>query len=103
MRLPLKTEYACQVLAQLAEHLKETPGALWSHAMISRNRLKKAPDLAGVSPWILKDFLSPRRMNWKYQEYWNRKGLISPEGNKKAAFSVLRDWYDEIALQGDDR
>lgn len=65
--------------------------------------VKKAPDLAGVSPWILKDFLSPRRMNWKYQEYWNRKGLISPEGNKKAAFSVLRDWYDEIALQGDDR
>jgi len=64
---------------------------------------KKAPDLAGVSPWILKDFLSPRRMNWKYQEYWNRKGLISPEGHKKAAFFVLRDWYDEIALQGEDQ
>jgi len=61
---------------------------------------KKAPDLAGVSPWILKDFLSPRRMNWKYQEYWNRKGLISPEGHKKEAFFVLRDWYNEMALQG---
>ncbi len=65
--------------------------------------VEKAPDLAGVSPWILKDFLSPRRMNWKYQEYWNRKGLISPEGHKKAAFYVLRDWYDEMASQGDDR
>jgi beta-glucuronidase len=64
---------------------------------------KKAPDLAGVSPWILKDFLSPRRMNWKYQEYWNRKGLMSPEGHKKGAFFVLRDWYDEIALQGEDQ
>ena len=62
--------------------------------------VQKAPDLVGVSPWILKDFLSPRRMNWKYQGYWNRKGLISPEGHKKAAFFVLRDWYDEIALQG---
>jgi beta-glucuronidase len=61
---------------------------------------RQAPDFAGVSPWILKDFLSPRRMNWKYQEYWNRKGLISPEGNKKAAFFVLREWYDEIASQG---
>jgi beta-glucuronidase len=64
---------------------------------------KKAPDLAGVSPWILKDFQSPRRMNWKYQEYWNRKGLISPTGEKKAAFEVLRQWYDEITLQGDER
>ncbi len=63
----------------------------------------KAPDLAGVSPWILKDFLSPRRMNWKYQEYWNRKGLISPEGHKKAAFFVLRDWYNEISLRGVER
>jgi len=65
--------------------------------------VQKAPDLAGVSPWILKDFLSPRRMNWKYQEYWNRKGLISPDGHKKAAFYVLRDWYNEIALQGVER
>ena len=64
---------------------------------------RKAPDFAGVSPWILKDFLSPRRMNWKYQEYWNRKGLISPEGHKKAAFFVLSDWYDEIASNGDNQ
>lgn len=63
---------------------------------------RKAPDFAGASPWILKDFLSPRRMNWKYQEYWNRKGLISPEGHKKAAFYVLRDWYDELAMAGED-
>jgi beta-glucuronidase len=55
--------------------------------------VKKVPGLTGVSPWILKDFLSPRRMNWKYQQYWNRKGLISPDGNKKAAFHVLSEWY----------
>ena len=59
--------------------------------------VKKVPGLSGASPWILKDFISPRRMNWKYQQYWNRKGLISPEGHKKAAFFVLRDWYRQLA------
>jgi len=59
--------------------------------------VKQVPGLSGVSPWILKDFLSPRRMNWKYQQYWNRKGLISPEGHKKAAFHVLSEWYGQIS------
>jgi beta-glucuronidase len=63
--------------------------------------VKKVPGLTGVSPWILKDFLSPRRMNWKYQQYWNRKGLISPEGRKKAAFDVLSEWYQQIESAGD--
>ena len=70
-----------------------------------RETLKMAEQidgLSGMSPWILKDFLSPRRMNWKYQQYWNRKGLISPTGEKKAAFYVLRDWYDEAAAKGVD-
>lgn len=61
---------------------------------------KQVPSLSGASPWILKDFLSPRCMNWKYQEYWNRKGLISSEGHKKAAFFVLRDCYKERAAEG---
>ena len=61
---------------------------------------KQVPGLSGVSPWILKDFKSPRRMHGEYQEYWNRKGLISPEGNKKAAFHVLGDWYKELASAG---
>ena len=60
---------------------------------------KKVPTLAGLSPWILKDFQSPRRMHHAYQDYWNRKGLISPMGEKKKAFYVLRDWYKEIEKQ----
>jgi beta-glucuronidase len=63
--------------------------------------VKNVPGLTGVSPWILKDFLSPRRMNWKYQQYWNRKGLISPEGQKKAAFHVLSEWYRQIESAGE--
>ena len=60
----------------------------------------RVPGLSGASPWILKDFQSPRRMHGEYQEYWNRKGLISPEGHKKAAFVVLSDWYRQIAATG---
>lgn len=57
---------------------------------------KKIDFLRGASPWILKDFRSPRRFHPKYQSFWNRKGLIDPMGRKKPAFEVLRDWYDEI-------
>ena len=60
----------------------------------------QVPGLSGASHWIVKNFLSPRRMHWKYQEYWNRKGLISPEVHKKAAFFVLRDCYEELAGEG---
>jgi beta-glucuronidase len=58
---------------------------------------RNVPGLSGASPWILKDFQSPRRLHGAYQEYWNRKGLVSPEGHKKAAFHVLADWYREMA------
>ncbi|MEE4217822.1 MAG: glycoside hydrolase family 2 TIM barrel-domain containing protein [Xanthomonadales bacterium] len=66
---------------------------------VTLEMVAKVPGLAGLSPWILKDFQSPRRMHHEYQDYWNRKGLISPEGDKKKAFFVLRDWYREIAKQ----
>lgn len=54
-----------------------------------------APNFVGVSPWLLKDFRSPRRWHGKYQDYWNRKGLISEVGERKIVFSVLADWYAE--------
>ena len=56
-----------------------------------------APNFVGVSPWLLKDFRSPRRWHGKYQDYWNRKGLISETGERKVAFSVLADWFAEKA------
>jgi beta-glucuronidase len=51
---------------------------------------------SGVSPWILADFRSPRRNNPVYQQGWNRKGLISQQGNKKAAFFILRNYYNDM-------
>ena len=53
----------------------------------------KVPSLRGMSPWILKDFRSPRRQNPDFQQGWNRKGLISETGQRKQAFGVLADYY----------
>ena len=51
--------------------------------------------LAGISPWILKDFMSPRRPLRGTQDFYNRKGLISDKGERKAAFGVLKNWYEK--------
>ena len=56
--------------------------------------LDKIDGLAGTSPWILKDFRSPRRVLNGIQDYYNRKGLFSDKGEKKKAFYVLKQWYE---------
>eukprot|EP01034_Spumella_vulgaris_P032551 gene32551-40163_t len=53
----------------------------------------KIPNLRGMSPWILKDFRSPRREHPVFQNGWNRKGLLSETGVPKQAFGVLADYY----------
>lgn len=53
--------------------------------------------LRGLSPWILKDFRSPRRPLPTIQDYWNRKGLISDKGIKKNSWYILRDYYQKKA------
>jgi len=55
--------------------------------------LDKIDGLAGTTPWILKDFRSPRRVLTGIQDYYNRKGLYSDRGEKKKAFFVLKQWY----------
>jgi beta-glucuronidase len=59
--------------------------------------LRRIPFLAGLSPWILKDFRSPRRPLPGIQDYFNRKGLVSDTGVRKKAFEVLRRYYTELA------
>ena len=56
--------------------------------------LDKIDGLAGTTPWILKDFRSPRRVLTGIQDYYNRKGLVSDQGEKKLAFDVLKKWYE---------
>jgi len=59
--------------------------------------LKQIPFLRGISPWILMDFRSPRRTLPEVQDFYNRKGLVSNEGQKKKAFFVLQDYYNSLA------
>lgn len=54
--------------------------------------LERIDALAGVSPWILKDFRSPRRFLPGVQDDFNRKGLLSEKGERKMAFYTYRDW-----------
>lgn len=54
--------------------------------------LDNMPGLAGVTPWLLKDFRSPRRFLPDIQDDFNRKGLVSEQGEKKLAFYVYKDW-----------
>jgi beta-glucuronidase len=55
--------------------------------------LNKIPQLRGMSPWVLMDFRSPNRPLTGIQDEFNRKGLISDQGQKKLAFAVLEKAY----------
>ena len=59
--------------------------------------LRQIPFLAGMSPWLLMDFRSPRRFLPGIQDYHNRKGLISDRGQRKQAFYILQKFYREMA------
>src|SRR6266496_1986789 len=61
--------------------------------------LRKIPFLRGMSPWILKDFRSPHRQLPGIKDGYNRKGLISENGERKKAFYVLQQHYRELASQ----
>lgn len=56
--------------------------------------LSKIKQLRGISPWILKDFRSPRRQLPGLQDGWNRKGLYSETGEKKKGFYILKRFYE---------
>jgi len=52
------------------------------------------PNLVGTSPWVLFDFRSPRRCHQKFQNGWNRKGVVSDKGQRKRAWWVVKEFYD---------
>lgn len=73
---------------------------IWSEAYqanVYRHQLKMIsnnPQIQGITPWILKDFRAMLRPLPGIQDFYNRKGLIDENGNKKEAFMVLQDFYD---------
>lgn len=59
--------------------------------------LERMPGLAGTTPWVLKDFRSPRRQLPGIQDDFNRKGLVSDQGGKKSGFYVMQKWYRKLS------
>jgi beta-glucuronidase len=70
---------------------EEFQEAVYQHQV---KMLDRIPFLRGTSPWILMDFRSPRRWLPGVQDFYNRKGLVSDQGQKKKAFFVLQKWYE---------
>tara|TARA_R110002049_G_scaffold263116_1_gene439278 strand:+ start:55543 stop:57315 length:1773 start_codon:yes stop_codon:yes gene_type:complete len=53
------------------------------------------PNLRGTTPWVLFDFRSPTRCHPLNQDGWNRKGLVSDKGQRKKAWYVMKQYYNE--------
>ena len=74
---------------------EEYQANIYRHQLGMLNRI---PQLRGMSPWVLMDFRSPNRPLVGIQDEFNRKGLISDQGEKKAAFFILQKAYRENAV-----
>jgi beta-glucuronidase len=57
---------------------------------------QRIPSLSGTIAWVLMDFRSPRRPLAGIEDFFNRKGLYSDRGERKAAFHILRDYYKSL-------
>ncbi len=77
-------------------------GAVWTEefqADFYRRQIamfQRVPFLSGTIAWALVDFRSPRRPLAGIQDFFNRKGLYSDRGERKAAFFILRDYYRSL-------
>jgi beta-glucuronidase len=74
---------------------EEYQANIYRHQLGMLNRI---PQLRGMSPWILMDFRSPNRPLVGIQDEFNRKGLISDQGQKKQAFFILQKAYKEKSV-----
>jgi len=70
---------------------EEYQARLYRHQL---EMLSNNPQIKGISPWVFKDFRAMLRPLPGIQDFYNRKGLIDENGNKKAAFDVLADFYE---------
>jgi beta-glucuronidase len=96
----LFSEFGADALAghtggRLERYTEEHQAAYYAATLQMAERI---PFLRGLAPWVLKDFRSPRRWHGRFQNHWNRKGLISEMGERKAAFELLRGYYENDAI-----
>jgi beta-glucuronidase len=69
---------------------EEFQANIYEHQLVM---LSQIAQLRGMTPWILMDFRSPRRLLPGIQDNFNRKGLVSENGERKKAFYILQKAY----------
>lgn len=95
--------------ALYGQHGSDSAAHSWSEdyqARLYRDNLEMfnhIPNLAGVSPWVLFDFRSPYRFHPTNQDGWNRKGLVSDRGQRKAAWYIMHDWYAKKGEESENK
>ena len=99
---PDKPVLVCEFGADARKDQRGTMDDLWTEdkqCAVYRQQveaIKQCAYIAGTTPWILYDFRCPRRLN-RYQEGFNRKGLIDADRvRKKPAFYIMQQFYSEI-------
>jgi beta-glucuronidase len=74
---------------------EEQQASVYKHQLVMLSRI---PQLRGITPWVLADFRSNTRNIPKLQDGYNRKGLVSEDGQKKQAFFILQKVYKDNAV-----
>ncbi|WP_219339860.1 glycoside hydrolase family 2 protein [Luteimonas salinisoli] len=100
----LITEFGAE--ARHGHRGSEDTASAWSEdfqAAFYRKQLRMlagVPFLRGVAPWVLADFRSPVRLHpfqrGAHGHGYNRKGLLSEHGERKQAWQVIHDYYEEV-------
>lgn len=86
--------------ARLGHHGADDIASAWNEefqAAFYRKQLRmlaRIPFLRGTAPWVMMDFRSPVRMH-PFQAGYNRKGLLSERGERKLAWQVIHDYYED--------
>lgn len=58
-------------------------------------QMTSVPTFAGLSIWVLKDFLCPEYREDNPVPFYNLKGLLDCDGRPKAAFDTVKKFYGE--------
>lgn len=96
------SEFGAEAVAGLHGPAEE----LWTEeyqAEVYRSQLAVigASPVAGIAPWLLYDFKTPRRLNPR-QNMYNLKGLADrTKTARKAAFDVVASWYADRARESE--
>ena len=73
---------------------RKIPGVVLQRTNCNNEKLPAG--FAGLFPWLLNEFRSPRRNNPTFKKGWKNKGLYDQKGKKKKAFYTLQAYYNKM-------